>query len=219
MTETSAAVIADIVGSRQLKDRARAQQLILETFAAVAESAPPCVPAWATVGDEFQLVHRTWPEALRATLLIQLSLEAGVELRFGIGLGEHRTVPGATAEDAHVFDGSAWYRAREAVIQAAQRTGAATSFVGADVQLSSAIEAALVLRDHVVGRLKARERRVARGLLSGNTQTEIATQERITQSAVSQTVHRAGIDALLRVDAALQDLASRPSALRTRRAA
>ena len=57
-----------------------------------------------------------------------------------------------------------------------------------------------LLRDHVLGRLKARERRIAAALLGGATQAEAARAERITQSAVSQAVARSGIDRLLELD-------------------
>ena len=48
-----AAVIADIVGSRALPDRERAQEQILAAFAAAEQDVPPLRPAWASVGDEF----------------------------------------------------------------------------------------------------------------------------------------------------------------------
>ena len=56
----------------------------------------------------------------------------------------------------------------------------------------------LQLRDHVVGRMKARERRLAAGLALGYTQSRLARQEGISQSAVSQSLRRSGATALLR---------------------
>ena len=92
-----AAVIADIVGSRALPDRERAQEQILAAFAAAEQDVPPLRPAWASVGDEFQALHRTWPDALRLTVRVTLALPPGLDLRFGIGLGPvsytHLTLP------------------------------------------------------------------------------------------------------------------------------
>jgi DNA-binding CsgD family transcriptional regulator len=48
----------------------------------------------------------------------------------------------------------------------------------------------------VVHRMKARERRLAAGLLQGRTQAELASQEGISQSAVSQSLQRSGASAL-----------------------
>ena len=59
-------------------------------------------------------------------------------------------------------------------------------------------------------RLRSRERRLATALLTGRTQAEAATAERITQSAVSQAVSRSGVRELLALDA---ELASLPSSL------
>ena len=196
-----AAVIADIVGSRALPDRERAQEQILAAFAAAEQDVPPLRPAWASVGDEFQALHRTWPDALRLTVRVTLALPPGLDLRFGIGLGQRRALD---AGGDGIEDGTAWYRAREAVERAHERAvGAATAFRAADPSLTAAVDGLVLLRDHVLGRLKARERRIAAALLGGATQAQTARAERITQSAVSQAVARSGIDRLLELDAEL----------------
>ncbi|MFL0419806.1 SatD family protein [Micrococcus luteus] len=198
----AAAVIADIVGSRRLPDREGAQEQILAAFAAAEQAVPPLRPAWASVGDEFQALHRTWEEAVRATARVSLALPPRLEVRFGIGLGERRVLDDGGGDG--IEDGTAWYRAREAVERAhARADGAATAFAGADPSLTAAVDGLVLLRDHVIGRLKARERRLAAALLAGATQTEAARAERITQSAVSQAVARSGIDRLLELDAGL----------------
>lgn len=197
-----AAVIADIVGSRRLPDRERAQEQILAAFAAAEEDVAPLRPAWASVGDEFQALHRAWPDAVRATVRVSLALPPGLELRFGIGVGERRALDDGGGEG--IEDGTAWYRAREAVDAAhARADGAATAFVAADPSLTAAVDGLVLLRDHVVGRLKVRERRLAAALLGGATQAQAARAERITQSAVSQAVARSGVARLLELDARL----------------
>lgn len=201
-----AAVIADIVGSRRLPDRAEAQAAVLAAFAEAERQVPPVVPAWATVGDEFQSLHAHWAAAARSVLRVGLALPDGVELRFGIGEGEHVEVAAPVeGEGGPILDGSAWHRARAALETAADRAaGAATAFVGEDAALSLALDGQLLLRDHLVGRLRARERRLAAALLAGRTQAAAARAERITQSAVSQAVSRSGIRELLDLDAALE---------------
>ena len=78
-------IIADIVGSREMTDRAAGQRAMTEAFAEAEAAVPPVRPAWATVGDEFQLVVATWQDALRITLRMQAVLPDGIQLRYGIG--------------------------------------------------------------------------------------------------------------------------------------
>lgn len=199
--QTAVALVADIVGSRHLQDRAAAQQQIHDAFSFAEQQVTPTEAAWATVGDEFQAVYSTWQDALRATLRVAILLPEDVVLRYGLGEGGLRVVEKRAAGDIH--EGTAWYRARDAVDQAAgtQRpTGLATAYLGPDPELTVAVNAQLLLRDHVVARLKARERRLLGHLLGGMTQKEAAHQEGISQSAVSQAVHRSGGAHLLEAD-------------------
>lgn len=198
------ALVADIVGSRQLADRASAQQQIHEAFTRAERIVLPLQAAWATVGDEFQAVYRSWQDALRATLRVSVFLPEQVVLRYGLGEGELRVVERRAEGD--ILEGTAWYRAREAVDEAAgshRPSGLATAYVGPGEELTASLNAQLLLRDHVVGRLKARERRLLGHLLEGWTQTEAAQKEGVSQSAVSQAIHRSGGAHLLEADALL----------------
>ena len=60
-----------------------------------------------------------------------------------------------------------------------------------------AVNAALVLRDEMMGGLSDRSLGVLRGLLSGRTQREIAEKEGVSASAVSQRVRNDGLAALV----------------------
>jgi hypothetical protein len=201
--EHVAAVIVDIVRSRALPDRALAQSQVLEAFARAERDAHAVRPLAATVGDEFQGVYRTLADALRVTTLATLVLPDGLEVRSGIGLGEVVEVEG------DISDGSAWWRAREAIDEAHRREDAGESAVrawcvggaGQDGPMASAV---LLLRDHVLARMKARERRIAAAVLEGEPQAAIATRESITQAAVSQNAHRSGAVALREALAALE---------------
>ncbi|WP_062378481.1 SatD family protein [Demequina pelophila] len=195
--EHVAAVIVDIVGSRTLADRAGAQRAVLAAFAdaeATLDDAP-ARPLAGTVGDEFQGVYASLADALAVTTLAPLLLPEEIRVRSGIGLGEVVEV------DGDISDGSGWWRAREAIQEAHRREDAGERSVlswcvggeGDDAGMASSF---LLLRDHVVGRMKARERRIAAGLLRGVSQQELAADESITQGAVSQAAHRSGAAAL-----------------------
>src|SRR5690349_13334196 len=108
-----ATVIADIVGSRELVDRAVAQRALEETLARVAEVGPVADSALLpTVGDELQGVYPDLVAASAATMLLQLSLPEEIELRFGIGLGEIEDIPSVRGV---LSEGEAWWAARRAI--------------------------------------------------------------------------------------------------------
>lgn len=194
------AIIADIVGSRELHDRDDAQLQLEQAFARQHALHPLLEPFQPTVGDEFQAVAGDLPAALRATLAARLAFAEGVECRFGLGWGDSREVASVRPDD--IRDGSAWWRAREAIDEAHRRMGAGRStvrtwFVGPDAREAATVSSYLVMRDHVVTRMKPLDRALALGQLAGQTQAELARQHRITQSAVSQRMERSGASALL----------------------
>ncbi|HEY4534915.1 MAG TPA: SatD family protein [Enteractinococcus sp.] len=199
-------IIADIVGSRDLTDRTAAQGAIMNAFEQAEASVATIRQAWATVGDEFQLIAATWQDALRITMRVQLFLPEDLRLRFGIGVGQINTVDdGPTGP---IQDGTAWWNARQAIEtieeQQQRREEILTGFLAEDSELTTAVTTQLVMRDHIVARMKARERRLLAALLTGATQQDAARAEKVSQAAVSQALHRSGAMALLDADAALQ---------------
>lgn len=191
------AVIVDIVESRKIVDRREAQAGIVAGFSAVNRRLPGLQALHATVGDEFQAVYPTVPAALEATLLARLSLPDGIDCRFGLGYGSVVEVGEGSA--GAVQDGSAWWLAREAIDAAHDREKSRTPSLRGwfrdgvgDGALEPAVNAFLLARDHIVGSMKARARRLTFGALCGLRQDQLAAQEGITQSAVSQALRRSG---------------------------
>lgn len=190
--------IVDVVGSRSVEDRRTIQAEIHAAFAAASRSVEPVRPLWATVGDEFQIVFRTPADAVASTTLVRLILDTA-DVRVGLGFGEVRDIEsGATGP---IQDGSAWVYAREAITEGHRREdqlGFVRSwFRSADGDLDAVTNAALLGRDHIITRMKTRERRIAAASLSGATQVEIAAALGVSQSAVSQSLRRSGGGALL----------------------
>ncbi|MGD8194843.1 SatD family protein [Herbiconiux sp. P18] len=195
-----AAVIVDIVGSKALDDRRHTQAAILTAFAGVDEYLGAGSPFVATVGDEFQAVYPSVGIALEATLAARLALPEGIDCRFGIGWGEVREVGRGVL--GPVQDGSAWWRAREAIEEAHLREDTRTPslrgwFVGDDASLAAVVNAYLLTRDHLVTAMSARARRLTLGALSGRLQSELAAEEGISQGAVSQSLRRSGAVSVL----------------------
>ncbi|QYM63202.1 SatD family protein [Microbacterium sp. Se5.02b] len=200
------AVIADIVGSRELSDRGAAQRILDETIAQVEHDLPLAVhPLTPTVGDEQQAVYRALPDALTSLLMIQLRLPDGIAFRFGLGIGKVTAVESVHGELA---DGPGWYAARAAIETVHSREQRAvprtrTWIVGAPGQdevmetTVAASNAYLLVRDELVGAMSARERRLTYGRAVGRSQQELAAQEQISQPSVSKSLRSAGAAALL----------------------
>jgi hypothetical protein len=197
MSSPPVAVIVDLVDSRLIRDRTAAQTAILEGFAGVDVAVAHLQTLEATTADEFQAVYPTIADALEATLLARLSLPDGLDCRFGLGVGEVVTV--GTGARGDIQDGSGWWLARAAIDEAHRRENSRTPSLrswirtdGSDPRIEPLVNAYLLSRDHMVGAMTERSRRLTFGLLRGRLQGELAEAEGITQSAVSQALRRSG---------------------------
>jgi SatD family (SatD) len=199
------AVVGDVVGSRRQADRTLLQGEVRRALVAADHRAPGHHPLAATVGDEFQGLYPSIPDALIATLVIRLSLRGTADVRFGVGLGTLTT----DAPDRWPFeqDGPAWWSAREAVEQATlapqQREAPRnlrTVFASADpnARLEGTVNAFLVGRDELVGRMDERDAEILLGLMDGAPLSEVAARIGITTSAASQRAIGRGVYAVLR---------------------
>ena len=208
------AVIADIVGSRTLTNRADAQRIFEAALERASEGLALLQAPYPTVGDEFQAVAYTLEDALLLTLRAQLLLPPQLQLRFGIGAGRieefasgvHRQAParGRGADSVALQDGSAWWAARAAINRAHDVQDASNPFIrtwfmahaSVESEFSShcqtCINAMLSLRDHSILKLSARHRRITASLLLGKTQVEIARAEKLSQQAISDFARGTG---------------------------
>lgn len=198
----SAVLIGDLVGSRTSADRRALHATLSEALAEINGLLAPPVPLRVTVGDEFQGAFARVGDALVASLLLRLALLPEQDVRHGVGWGGSEVL----AESPRVEDGPAWWAARDAIVaveEGESRTatrGVRTAYrrvegvAGPD---PAAVNAALMLRDRLVSGLSARSLSVLRGLLAGRTQGEVAEQEGVSASAVSQRVRHDGLGVLL----------------------
>lgn len=202
------AVTADIIGSRRLDDRVDAQRVFDEVIARVEADLPLATrPLTPTVGDEQQAVYPSLDAALASLLLIRLALPDGIEFRFGIGLGEVDRIPSSASPEG-IPEGPGWWAARAAIehLHGLQKRAApqARSWIVAHESVDDAESASvnganayLLARDELVGAMSQRVRRLTYGRCLGRTQRELATDEGITQSAVSQGLATAGASAVV----------------------
>ncbi len=203
-----AALIGDVVGSRRAADRSQLHRVVTKALHRVAAGAidPPAF----TVGDEFQGSYPTVGAAIDAALSLRLAVGPEIDIRFGVGWG---TVTILDA-DAGIQDGPGWWAARDAIQQTAEAqrqpgfTLVRTTFRAADHSRNDvgAINAALLCRDHLLGSLDERSLRIVKGLMNSKTKKQLAAEEGISASAVSQRAGRDGLDLIVLASQYLRSL-------------
>jgi hypothetical protein len=207
---TLAALLGDVVDSRRQPHRSAVQRKIVQALDRVNHLVPAAQPLEVTIGDEFQGAYGTLSDAIRASLLVRLTLLPEIDTRFGIGTGPV-TVFNARRKPVSQ-DGPAWWAAREAiqhVHRQQQRSGheraARTWYIEGDASqpeptvrggLGPFVNAHLLCRDTLVPHEDPRGLALLRGWLDGRTQSELAAEMGVTQPAVSQRLARMGAFAL-----------------------
>ncbi len=200
-----ATVIGDVVGSRTAGDRADLHARLEAAVASVNAACVPVVPLRITVGDEYQGAFASVGEALVAVRRLQLVLGPRIDVRHGVGWGAVRVL----SEDPRVEDGPGWWAAREAIQAVAadqQRAGlrplrtAYRCAEGIPGPAAEAVNAALMLRDQAYAALGPRSLSVLHGLMEGRSQRDIAQEEGVSASAISQRVRHDGIAVILAAD-------------------
>lgn len=217
-------VIGDLVGSRGAPNRRALHRAVEKALVSANAAVPALTELRITVGDEFQGAYATLGGAIEAALRVRLELLPGADVRVGIGRGPVQLLDA----ERGIEDGPGWWAARaaiEAVEEAAGRAatrhlrtayrpapgsgGAGRSSAEPEPTggQADAVNAALLCRDHLVGSLSDRSVRLLRGLMNPHTtQSELATLEGISASAVSQRVRADGIGAVLAAEELLRGL-------------
>jgi hypothetical protein len=206
-----ATLIGDLVGSRAAPDRSALHGRFRRALTDVEAAIPTLTSLRITVGDEFQGCFETVGMAAAAALRLRLLLLPDADVRLGIGWGEVTVLEGAP----RVEDGPGWWAARDAIETVAREAEKAAlrstrtlyrraaDLAGPD---EAAVNAALRLRDQVVGSLAGRSLSVLHGLLDGMSQVELAEQLGVSASAVSQRVRSDGLAMLIAAESALGEV-------------
>lgn len=195
-----AALVGDLVGSRQQTDRRQTQRQLTVTLDQVNSLVESVEPLEPTIGDEFQGVYDSVSRAVVASVLVRLKLRSVVDSRYGIGWGALQVFETSSSHFAHQ-DGPGWWAARDAIVKAKAaaenkrfrnlRTWFSSS--PADATWEAWVNAFLMCRDEAIGNLNARGDRILFGLLLDQTLTSLAAAEGITVSAVTQFLSRNGL--------------------------
>jgi hypothetical protein len=227
-----ATLIGDVVHSRSATERAELHAHLAALLQRANTELQPRVPLRITVGDEFQGCFSRLGEALHSTLWLRLHLAPVADLRHGVGWGAVQVLadsprvedgPGwwAAREAIEWVKAEAGRAAMRRVRTAYRRadegggtedqadraTGVGTgvdSGAGAGGPDPDAINAALFCRDQMVGSVSPRSVRLLRGMLVGRSQVELAEDEAISASAVSQRVRNDGLGVIVAADELLR---------------
>ena len=204
-----ATLIGDVVRSRAAADRPALHARLAGLLEDANAELRPVVPLRLTVGDEFQGCFGTVGEALHAALVLRLDLAPDAELRHGVGWGSVAVL----ADSPRIEDGPGWWAAREAIesvkLEAArsatrQRRTAYRRAEETEGPEPAAVNAALMCRDQMIGSVSERSLRLLRGTLAGRTQAELAGDEKISASAVSQRMRHDGLAVIAATDELLR---------------
>jgi hypothetical protein len=195
-----ATLIGDLMGSRLVSDRGGVQEALVRALEQANAEVAAVQPLEPTIGDEFQGVYAELADAVSASLLVRLLVLPLADTRYGLGVGEVTVFrPGRTPLSQ---DGPGWWAARDAIEQVQAREGRRASARGTRTWVAdrtaeaAALNAFLLCRDESVSLMGERARRLLLGWMLGRTQSELAAQEGISQSAVSQALGRSGAYAL-----------------------
>lgn len=202
-----AALIGDLVASREAPDRVALQDALNAALTYINATVPHIDPCIVTLGDEFQGTFAHPEHALAATALAQCHLGHGA-VRFGIGVGTRTIID----PDRIPFgqDGPAWWAARAAIDTTTNAVHMRTGYQRASETLrhpnanmvhnmhtaDTTTVGLLGPRDTLFSLLNSTDRAITLGLFAGESQSAIGGKLGITQSAVSQRARRLGLATL-----------------------
>ena len=181
-----AALIGDVVASRQAPDR----RLLQERLVAILEQEGQRhgVPLDLTLGDEFQGRYPSLQAALAASWFLHIASTGVARLRIGIGWGE--LIVEGSDETPFGQDGPAWWQAREAVEAVEKSSQPVRTLVVTATPWDMFFNSYLRLRDSHLEDLDEVDARILLGLVDGETQRSLAERLQLHESSISRRVSR-----------------------------
>ncbi len=196
---SSLALIADLVHSREAKDRGALQKTLKAALGDLNERHRDHLlsPLTLTLGDEFQALFRDAGSLWKVVAHLQASLHP-VAIRFGFGLGEVTTEINPDA--ALGMDGPAFYRARDA-IEAAKAGELYYRIEG--LEEGDLANHSLALMSRLQAKWQGRRFQVLARHLDEQPVAEMADALDISQPAVYKNIHDGYLETLEGIMAAI----------------
>lgn len=192
-------IIGDIIDSKKIKDRKKAQVKFKEILDQVNATYAEDIASQFTItlGDEFQGLLKTGRNIINIISDIEFAM-APIDLRFGIGIGEISTE--INFEYSSEIDGPAYHRARamvEALLDNAKQYSSKQTNIMISSQTNNAeidglINSVLSVCSVLKSRWTPRQREIIATYLD-NKANQYRTAEKlgIGQSSVSKALHSA----------------------------
>ena len=185
------AVIADLVGSKQLARREAFQRRLAAVLAArSAEAEALASPFTLTLGDEFQALYRGAASVLRDVVTIWAEIHP-VQARVALGVGELATR--LNTKQALGMDGPAFHAAR-AALQTLKDEGGLLRIDGDRDADWALVNRALNLLSHQVEGWSRNRLLVLAGLMRGRSVRELESAVKISHVAVYKNIRAAALD-------------------------
>lgn len=185
-------VIADIVASRKIADRAAVQRDLKAALDRLNRQTDGLLsPYTITLGDEFQAVLSTAGRVFTDMLAIRAAVYP-VRLRFAVSVGTLATP--INPDQAIGMDGPAFYAARESIEQLKQgdhQLALAGDLPGQPLDL---MHSTLNLLDRHWQSWQANRLVILHRLLQGDTVATLAKSLKISEQAVYKNIRQGGLD-------------------------
>lgn len=200
LSSSVAAVVGDVIASRDSGDRANLQQNLASVMGELNRSHEAVQPLMMTVGDEFQGLYADLTRAFQVALRLRIDLMPSIDIRVGIGWGELTLVP---EDPPFGQDGPCWWRARDAIdeVKSAESANSVPNSLRTKCRTGSSTDALLngylSLRDHILSDFDDLDARLAALRLDGFSQVEMAQAVGLSQSSVSRRLQNHGISAVI----------------------
>jgi hypothetical protein len=218
-TERFLAILGDVVGSREVPDRAELQGRLRGTLRRVKAQAP-----WRQVltagpeinaGDELQVLLRVDPANLPGTAAVSFLTQLTEDLRpvrvvFGLGLGALSTGLQGTAGaiDVRELDGPCFHRARKS-LETAKREGRWAVISGMPRAFQLAANSILRLTGDIRAGWTDRQFQVIRVRRTLPLQKDVARELDVSPSVISEVLSTARHDAVCEAEEAVVVLLNR----------
>lgn len=178
------AVIADMVSSKRIKNRADVQKKLQSVFRRINKNSGVISPYTITLGDEFQAVYDKADFLFRDIWQIIYSLYP-VKIRFSIGVGEITTR--INRKQAIGMDGPAFYNARKG-LEELKNTGYLFNISSDDENNIEMYRQSLYLISHFSESWKETRIKILTMLYEGLTPKEISNRMAVTDKAVYKNI-------------------------------
>ena len=187
------ALIADVVGSRKVADRAELQQRIKKVLKTLNGRRPDLLsPYTVTLGDEFQALFASADRVLRDVVHIMSALYP-VQVRFALGVGEITT--DINPDQALGMDGPAFYHARDGMTRL-KGTDHLINLTGMEPSLQRLCNHSLQLFSYTLHKWRHSRYQILAGLLEGHTVKDLVVPLGVSDKAIYKNISDGALETI-----------------------